>query len=208
MHYVATNRDSWSQPDFYSVGRDLVADVLAWAGPRLRKDRMLEIGCGAGRMLTHFASTFDRVEGADIALEMLQLAREHVTGENVEFHEIAGAGLDNLPLDAYDFVFSFQVFQHIPDQSAVDAYLRDTARVLRRDGTAALQFDSRPNPLLRRLLMALPDTVLPRDKRRCIRRYPIPPADVREMVRSAGLELVDERSPGTGSHFVLLRRPA
>lgn len=206
MHYVATNRKSWSKQDFYASGRGLVRDVLEWAGPSLGRDRMLEIGCGAGRMLVHFVDQFERVDGADISPVMIETARANIP-HPVQFHTVPGAGLDGLPSAAFDFVFSFQVFQHIPDELAVLEYVRDTNRVLRPGGMALLQFDTRPNPWHRRLALALPDPALPRLHRRCIRRYPLGRLWPRERATESGLEVIDERSPGTDSHMLLLRSP-
>ena len=55
MHYVAANRAEWDTDAFYEMGRDLAAEVVAWAGDGVGRGRMLEIGCGAGRMLVAFA---------------------------------------------------------------------------------------------------------------------------------------------------------
>lgn len=205
MHYVATNRDSWTKEDFYSSGGSLVSDVLEWCGPALARGRMLEIGCGAGRMLTHFVGEFDGVDGADISEVMLDTARANIEHPSVRFHTISGADLDGLPSSTYDFVFSFQVFQHIPDRRAVAGYMHETSRVLRAGGMAMLQFDTRPNPVSRRVALALPDAALPRVHRRCIRRYPVPSDWPRRRAAEADLEVLDERLPDTDSHMLLLR---
>ena len=91
LHYVASNRDGWTAGDFYAMGADRAAAVLEWARPR--RGRMLEIGCGAGRMLVHFAPEFERVDGVDIAPEMLAAAREAAMPANVELSLVDGASL-------------------------------------------------------------------------------------------------------------------
>lgn len=205
MYYVATNRERWDAASFYEMGREFAEEVIAWAGDGVGSERMLEIGCGAGRMLVHFARHFDRVDGIDIAPEMLEQARGHMP-DNVALSVVDGASLDDFEAQSVDFVFSVQVFQHIPDRGVIAAYLGESARVLRGGGRAVLQFDSRPDPLLRRLVLRLPDPLLPRDRRRFIRRYPVPPGWPTAAGTAAGLTLIDERAPGTEDHLVLFER--
>ena len=206
LHYVAANREGWDEAAFYGMGRDLAEEVIAWAGDGLGRRRMLEIGCGAGRMLVHFAPHFERVDGVDIAPEMLERARKHVP-ENVHLCVGTGATLDRFEDESVDLIFSVQVFQHIPDRALIAEYINECGRVLRQGGRAVLQFDSRPNALARRLALRLPDALLPRDRRRYIRRYPVPPGWPVAIGAAAGLSLLDERGPGTHDHLVLFERP-
>jgi SAM-dependent methyltransferase len=205
MFYVAANRTEWSAEDFYSVGRELVEDVLAWAGDGLRRNRMAEIGCGAGRFLVHFAGEFEHVDGLDIAPEMIETARPHMP-ENVHLTVSSGADLAPLADGSVDFVFSNQVFQHIPDPGVIGAYVAETARVLRPGARAVLHFDTLRRPITRRLARALPDRLLRREHRRYIRRYPLPTGWPRATAEAAGLTVVEEQTPGTVWHMLLLER--
>ena len=206
LHYVAANRDNWDEEGFYAMGADLAAEVLEWAGPGVGRERMLEIGCGAGRMLVHFAPVFEHVVGVDIAPEMIERARPRMP-ENVGLVVVDGADLEPVADASVDLVLSIQVFQHVPEREVIGAYLEETARVLRPGGRAVLHFDTRPDPLARRLLLHLPDPLLPRDRRRYIRRYPLPRTWPRERAAAAGLAVVDERDPGSTDHLVLVERP-
>jgi SAM-dependent methyltransferase len=206
MYYVATNQEAWTAADFYSVGKDFVADAVAWAGPGIGRSCAVEIGCGAGRMLVHLASEFDRVEGFDIAPEMIEIARAHVP-DNVNTTASSGADLKPLADGTADFVFCAQVFQHIPDAGVVDRYVSETSRVLRPGGRAMLHFDTRHDSLARRAAMALPDFLLPRNRRRYIRRYPLPAAWPAERAAAAGLMVVDDRGRGTVEHMLLAEKP-
>ena len=204
LHYVASNRDGWTAGDFYAMGADRAADVLEWARPR--RGRMLELGCGAGRMLVHFAPAFERVDGVDIAPEMLAAARAAPMPANVTLGLVDGASLGPFEDGSFDFAFSLQVFQHVPDREVVARYIGEVGRVLKPGGRAVLQFDSRPQAAIRRLILRLPDALLPRDHRRYIRRYPVAPAWPGDRAAAAGLALVDERGIGTDDHLVLVER--
>ena len=207
MYYVGTNREKWDPADFYSVGRRFVADAIAWAGDGIEQGCVVEIGCGTGRMLTHFAPYFDRVEGFDIAPEMIETARAHGLPDNVQTTISSGADLAPLSDESVNLVFSAQVFQHIPDPDVIASYIAESFRVLKSGGRAILHFDTRPRGLTRRLVMSLPDFLLPRTRRRFIRRYPLPASWPADRARAAGLRLVDERAPGTEAHMLLLEKP-
>lgn len=206
LHYVAANREGWDPDDFYAMGAELTAEVLGWAGRTVGRKRMLEIGCGAGRMLVHFAPHFEHVIGVDIAPEMIDRARRRMPA-NVELAVVEGADLAPAADASVDLVLSIQVFQHVPEAEVVGAYLAETRRVLRPGGRAVLQFDTRPNRAPRRLLLHLPDVLLPRDHRRYIRRYPLPGAWPAQTAAGAGLAVVDERGRGTDDHLLLLEAP-
>ena len=198
-----SNRDEWTAGDFYAMGADRAAAVLEWARPR--RGRMLEIGCGAGRMLVHFAPEFERVDGVDIAPEMLAAAREATMPANVELSLVDGASLAPFEDAASTSCSRSRSSSTSPTAAWSAPTSTRPARVLRPGGRAVIQFDSRPQAALRRLVLRLPDPLLPRDHRRYIRRYPVPRLAGRAR-RRAGLELVDERGIGTDDHLVLLER--
>lgn len=207
MFYVATSRREWDPSDFYAQGGELVESVLAWAGD-LDRGQMLEVGCGAGRMLAHFAPHFDLVYGIDIAPEMIAAARKANLPANIELATSSGTDLRFFADDSFGFAFSLLVFQHIPDRDVVAGYLAEIARVLRPAAKAVLHFDTRPDPALRRLALSMPDRLLPRTRRRFIRRYPVSQGWLSARLAGAGLEVLDERSPGTEDHFMLCRTAA
>ena len=203
--YIASNRQEWSDADFYADGAGLAASVLEWAAP-LGDERMLELGCGAGRMLVHLAKGFERADGVDIAPEMIAAAADAPLPDNVHLAVNSGLDLGDFADGSFDFVFSLMVFQHIPDPEVVAVYLSEIGRVLRPDAKAVLHFDTREVSVGRRIAMQLPDRVLPRTRRRFIRRHPLDSAWVREQLAIAGLRIADERDPDSAVHFVLCER--
>jgi len=102
--------------------------------------RMVEIGCGVGRMTRWIATNFQEVHGVDISAEMLARARERLHDcPNVTLHLGSGADLAGLPDAYFDLAFSYIVFQHIPSREIIEAYVRDAVRVLRPGGAFRFQ---------------------------------------------------------------------
>jgi len=139
-HYVATREQekSWTDQEFFRTGaRDVEEHVLLdrfniGQGRELSEMRMLEIGCGAGRLTRSLAQFFCRVDAVDISSEMIDRAQESLRGvANVQFHQNDGASLTMFGDDEFDFAFSYIVFQHIPSRAVIENYIRETRRVLK-----------------------------------------------------------------------------
>ncbi len=192
--------------EFREGGRGVVDWAVGWAGALPDHERALEIGCGVGRNTVHLARHFARVDGVDISPTMVRSALERGVPENVHLHALSGRDLQPLPDGAFSLAFSHLVFQHIESEDVIAAYLRETARVLAPGGVAVLHFDTRPVTPLVRIAHRLPDAVLPRDRRRGIRRHRRRPETIRARAASAGLTLDGELDPGTAHHWLRLRR--
>jgi SAM-dependent methyltransferase len=116
-------------------------------GRRAHDCRVVEIGCGIGRMSEWFAREFGLVEAVDVSPVMIERARRRLrTFPNITFH--AGNGSDLAPIadSSADLVFSYIVFQHIPSQEAIEGYVRDAARVLKDGGAFKFQVNGDISP--------------------------------------------------------------
>lgn len=143
-YYINTNEHSGFA--FALSGCRDAFEVLGHLHQDLRHDmRMLEIGCGIGRMLPFFGVLFAEVHGIDIAPSMVAQAREYLTkSPNVTVHLGDGRTLAGLGSAHFDLVLSFQVFQHIPDKQVITDYVRDSFRVLRPRGLAKFLVKTKP----------------------------------------------------------------
>jgi N-acetylglucosaminyl-diphospho-decaprenol L-rhamnosyltransferase len=195
-----------SVEDFREGGRAVVEWALAWAGALPDRDRALEIGSGLGRNTVHLARHFARVDGVDVSPTMVRSAGERGLPGNVALRVVSGQDLRPLPDASYAFVFSHLVFQHIEAWEAIDSYLQEICRVLEPAGVAVLQFDTRPLSPLIAMGHRLPDVLLPRERRRGIRRQRRNAQAIRSAAAAAGLELEEELQPDSAEHWLRWRR--
>jgi cyclopropane fatty-acyl-phospholipid synthase-like methyltransferase len=94
--------------------------------------RVLEIGCGAGRITRALAKLFGEVHAVDVSGEMVSRARHALADHtNAYVYQNNGKDLSILPPGPYDFAFSMIVFQHIPSREVIYSYVREVHRLLR-----------------------------------------------------------------------------
>ena len=123
--------------DFEESGRR-DADLLhRFIGPDAR---VLDLGCGIGRVMTHLAPHCTDLVGVDVSNRMLARARKRLANTpHVRLQRVNGRDLRPLPDDYFDFAFAYQVFHHLEREDTL-RYLSELHRVLKRGGRVYLQF--------------------------------------------------------------------
>jgi SAM-dependent methyltransferase len=149
FYYIASWRKDWDEASFWRSGEEdydrLVASTLQRHSFSPRGKSMLELGCGAGRMTRSFAKHFDRVIAFDVSAEMLSKARALDDGSaGIEWIQGNGTDLGGVPASSVDFVFSYLVLQHLPEEGLVHSYVREILRVLSCGGVCLFQFNGSP----------------------------------------------------------------
>ena len=137
--------------DFERIGRRF-RDYFVELGGLEPGDRVLDVGCGVGRMavpLIGYLSERGSYEGFDVVPREVEWCRRQITARRPDFRfrlvdvrnarynpsgAIAATELDwPYPDASFDFVVATSVFTHLrPD--AADRYLGEAARVLRPGG--------------------------------------------------------------------------
>src|SRR5438876_5275944 len=92
-----------------ATGAAELAGLFGRLGADPRGGVCVEIGCGPGRMTGALAERFDRVLAVDVSPAMLDLAREKVTAQNVEFRLVSGERLDPLEDGGADVILCYLV---------------------------------------------------------------------------------------------------
>lgn len=137
--------------DFVAVGDEFLGHFTELA--QLRPDeRVLDIGCGIGRMarpLAGYLADHGGYDGFDVSREGIEWCRRHYRGLAVPFrfdHADVANALYNpgggaaasefrfpYPDEGFDFAFAISVFTHLVQDDAAN-YLAEAARVLRPGG--------------------------------------------------------------------------
>src|SRR5512141_108024 len=104
---------------------------------------VLEIGCGVGRLLVPLAGRVKVAHGVDISPVMIEKSKTYAAGSPNVRTELTDGAFAFLPDACLDFVFSFIVFQHIPDRAPIRRYVEEAARVLKPGGVFRFQVDGR-----------------------------------------------------------------
>ncbi len=109
--------------------------------------RVVEIGCGLGRMTQWFAREFAAVDALDVSPVMLEQGRARLAAFlNVAWRLGSGYDLQPIPGASCDLVFSYIVFQHVPSRAAIEGYVREAARVLKPRGAFKFQLNGDQSP--------------------------------------------------------------
>lgn len=137
-YYVNTACREWTDEEFFASGERTVAEEILTdmtnicQGKDPRQMRVLEIGCGAGRVTRALAGVFGEVWGVDISGEMVERARAALAAfPGARVFQNNGKDLSVLGDVQFDFAFSSIVFQHIPSREIIVNYVREVGRLLR-----------------------------------------------------------------------------
>jgi SAM-dependent methyltransferase len=137
-YYVNTAREDWTDEEFFASGERTVAEEILTdminicQGKDPKQMKVLEIGCGAGRVTRALAGVFGEVYGVDVSGEMVtQAKRALVDRPNAHVFQNNGRDLSVLGDQQFDFAFSSIVFQHIPSREIIENYVREVNRLLR-----------------------------------------------------------------------------
>jgi len=140
--YVASGREEWSDEEYFRSGeinveREILTDLgNVCQGLDPKQMRVLEIGCGTGRITRALAKFFGEVYAVDISGEMVERARlalrdyphAHVFQNNGRDLDVIREAAGGRP---FDFAFSYIVFQHIPSRAVIESYVREVHSLLR-----------------------------------------------------------------------------
>src|ERR1700720_1072129 len=80
-YYVSTGKKDWTDEEFFSSGEKTVSEEILTdminicQGINPKQMRVLEIGCGAGRITRALAGLFGEVHAVDVSGEMVNKAR-------------------------------------------------------------------------------------------------------------------------------------
>jgi ubiquinone/menaquinone biosynthesis C-methylase UbiE/uncharacterized protein YbaR (Trm112 family) len=105
-----------------------------------RVDRILEAGCGTGRMTRQFAARCRDLIAIDFSWESLRLCQRKLHAAGIVNVDLIQADVCHLPFaDAvFDRVVSCQVLEHVPTPESRACMVRELSRTARKEGTVVV----------------------------------------------------------------------
>lgn len=149
-YYVAFGRRDQPEQEFFASSADQVrafeTELRRKPAAFWKTQRALEIGCGPGRLLRPLRRHFREIHGLDISDEMIRRARSNFRDSpNVHLHLTRDSSLSAFRDESFSFVYSYAVFQHIPNAEVIHNYLHDAVRVLAPGGLFVFQINGLPD---------------------------------------------------------------
>ncbi len=115
--YLDSNLNEDAKDDFFSSGFEYVeklwADFERIFGYEPQPKRVLDFGCGVGRLLFALADRAEHAIGVDISESMLQEARSRIEERGIENVELMETPSFMRSSQTFDLIHSFIVLQHI-----------------------------------------------------------------------------------------------
>ncbi|WP_370462394.1 class I SAM-dependent methyltransferase [Nocardiopsis sp. FR6] len=216
----AKRHGGWDDDEFLDSGRaDVDPTVARLAELGLRGvRRVLDFGCGAGRLSNALAAHFDEVVGVDISAPMLAEARRlDRSGGRISFVLNERPDLSLFGDDSFDLVYTDLVLQHLPPDLA-EGYVREFARVVRPGGAMVLGVPESERRTFKGMVFRYAPWPLVALAQRVLLRYPAPmrmhtlPAErITELVPHGRIAASDEYWGGDHwrhlRHYVVLGDP-
>lgn len=118
---------------FFSSGEeevnDLIADARSLVEPGVTFDRVLEYGCGVGRLLIPVSRHARSVVGVDISPSMLAEARRNCDAFGARNVDLVSPGEFDSMRGGFDFIYSIAVLQHVPRRAGEQIIARLAERL-------------------------------------------------------------------------------
>jgi SAM-dependent methyltransferase len=216
----------WNAEEFFSTGEPeakRVLDLCKANAVDITFGKMLDFGCGVGRMTRAFSAYFKSCVGLDVSEKMVGLAKKYNSGlPRCEFMASEAARLP-LPDRTFDFVFTVLVLQHLPTKRAILNYIAEFVRIAKEGGVIAFQLPIavsllhrvQPRRRIWTMLAALgvPHAWLHKQGLAPIQISGISRREVETFLRSQGaqVKVVDRFEPGDepfhGYYYVAVKQP-
>lgn len=180
----------WDLAEFFATGEKQIEAHISFVrnlpGAPVG-GRILDFGCGIGRLTQAFCHYFDECDGVDIAQSMIEQARQHNRhGARCRYHVNVAQDLRLFPDATFDFVYTSAVLQHMIPRYA-KGYIREFFRVLKPGGMTCFELPSH---------LAISDPLPPRSFRARITLLDVPqtmrtnvPVQVQARVRNESEEV-------------------
>jgi SAM-dependent methyltransferase len=133
------------QRTYTAKGGGSLLEVLQRASSPSDRLRVLDFGCGVGRLMKPLIEAGFRVDGVDISERMLAFARQDPALTASELFLSNGNDCGAAPDGSYDFVYSHLCFQHICSRTVRNQLLSCFKKALKPGGVVLVQMHYYPD---------------------------------------------------------------
>lgn len=116
-----------------------ILDILKKYKLDVNNSKILDFGCGSGRVLTHFANNNIHIEGADIDSNNLKLCEKEF--KSSKFHLFPLFPPTKLEPDKFDAIFGISVFTHLNEYTQ-NKWLEELNRIAKKGAYILLSIHS------------------------------------------------------------------
>ena len=128
----------WNREEFFASGEREIALLMSSCGiSRGDNGRVLDFGCGVGRLTKALLPYFSEVYGVDISAEMIRLAKEYTPSCTFLLNQRGDLSL--FPDNFFDFVYSNIVLQHQQTRNIAKSYIAEFLRIVKPGGVVVFQ---------------------------------------------------------------------
>jgi 2-polyprenyl-3-methyl-5-hydroxy-6-metoxy-1,4-benzoquinol methylase len=132
----------WDHQEFFASGQREIDRVMETCGfSQGDNGRVLDFGCGVGRLSRALQLYFGEVHAVDISEQMLGLAKQHAP--SCQFRLNRDENLRGFRDDFFDFVYSNIVLQHQRSKEIAKSYIREFIRVVKPGSQVVFQVPER-----------------------------------------------------------------
>jgi len=136
--------NNWNLEEFLETGDkegSYVWEKIKELNLSIKAEKMLDFGCGVGRLSRFWLKHFDSYTGCDISPSMIKKAKE-INSFKAQFI-VSGENLSILNNNHFDFIYSGIVLQHMPNKKTIYKYLLEFNRILKPNGLLVFQLPSK-----------------------------------------------------------------
>lgn len=142
--YRYKNLTDEARKEFFDSGRAHIRSVLAVIrrviDPDFSPDKILDFGCGVGRLVIPFSEIAQKVVGLDISESMLKEAERNCNKYSITNISLLKSDDELSVLDGkFDLIHSYIVFQHIPVMRGLQIFTK-LIEHLENGGVCTVQF--------------------------------------------------------------------
>lgn len=133
--------NKWDVKEFFDTGDKEINNLLVMMkkqGFTIHTGKVLDFGCGAGRLTQALSKNFDEAIGVDISIAMIDLANEYNDRGNCSFVVNDESDLNLFDTETFDFIYSNITLQHIPPKISKN-YIKEFVRIIKPGGGLVFQ---------------------------------------------------------------------